>query len=153
MDAGFGAKIHHPVGAADGVLVVFHHDHGVAQVPQLEQHLDQLVVVALMQADAGFVQNVHHPHQLAADLAGQADALALAAGEGGRTPVQIEIVQAHAGQEAQPVFDLFEDLLGDQQLIAAELEPVEKVNGLPHAEFGNRADVHLPHPHGQGTGF
>ena len=34
VDAGPGADIHHVVGGADGVLVVFHHDHRVAEVAQ-----------------------------------------------------------------------------------------------------------------------
>jgi hypothetical protein len=46
------------------------------------QRADQAVVVALVQADAGFVQHVHHAGQARADLAGQADALRLAAAQG-----------------------------------------------------------------------
>ena len=42
----------------------------------------QLVVVPLVQADAGLVQDIQHAHQGGADLGGQADALALAAGQG-----------------------------------------------------------------------
>ena len=43
-----------------------------------------LLVVALVQADAGFVEDIQHAHQGRADLGGQPDALAFAAGEGGR---------------------------------------------------------------------
>ena len=52
------------------------HDHRVAEVAQLLQGLQQAGVVALVQADGGFVQHVHDAGQARADLAGQADALA-----------------------------------------------------------------------------
>ena len=45
---------------------------------------DQLAVVPLVQPDGGLVQDVQHPHQATADLAGQADALRLPPGEGAR---------------------------------------------------------------------
>ena len=45
---------------------------------------DQFIIVALVQADARLVQHVQHAGQRAADLGGQADALALAARQGCR---------------------------------------------------------------------
>ena len=51
----------------------------VAQVAQSFQGADQAGVVALMQANAGFVEDVHHADQARTDLGGQADALCLAA--------------------------------------------------------------------------
>ena len=88
--------------AADGVLVVLHDHHGVAQVAQALQRGDEPLVVALVQPDGGLVQNVEHAHEPGADLGGQPDALGLAAGERGRGPLQREVVQAHVHQEAQP---------------------------------------------------
>jgi hypothetical protein len=43
----------------DRVLVVLDHDHGVAEVAQA-QGAEQAFVVALVQADRGFVEHVHH---------------------------------------------------------------------------------------------
>ena len=77
VDTRPGADVHNVVGGADGVLVVLHHDEGVADVPQVAQGGDELVVVPLVQPDAGLVQDVEDPHQGGADLGGQADALAL----------------------------------------------------------------------------
>ena len=45
---------------------------------------DEAMVVALVQPNGGFVQHVEHPDQPGADLAGQADPLSLAPGQGGR---------------------------------------------------------------------
>jgi hypothetical protein len=49
------------VGRLDRLLVVFHHDHGVAQIAQLLERAEQSAVVALVQADRGFIEDVHHP--------------------------------------------------------------------------------------------
>jgi hypothetical protein len=58
------------------------HDHRVAQVAQAGEGAEQAFVVALVQADRRLVEHVHHADQAGADLAGQADALRLAAGQG-----------------------------------------------------------------------
>ncbi len=82
VDPGGRADIHNVVGGPHGVLVVLHHDQGIAQIPQALEGSQQLVVVPLVQADGGLVQNIQHPHQAAADLRGQTDTLALPAGQG-----------------------------------------------------------------------
>ena len=81
-----GAHVDDIVGLAHGILVVLHHQQGVAQVPQFLQGGQQLVVVPLVQADGGLVQDIQHSHEGGADLGSQADALALAAGERPRLP-------------------------------------------------------------------
>ncbi len=73
------AHVHHMIGAEDSVGVVLDHQHAVAQIAQPLEGGDQPVVVALVQADGRLVEHVHHPGQPRADLAGQADALRLAA--------------------------------------------------------------------------
>ena len=60
MNAGAGADVEHPVGGADGVLVVFDHDHGVAEVAQAFQRFQEPRIVALVQPDRGLVEHVEH---------------------------------------------------------------------------------------------
>jgi hypothetical protein len=55
-------------------------DHGVAEVAQADQRLDEPAVVALVQADRRLVEHVEHADQAGADLRRQPDALRLAAG-------------------------------------------------------------------------
>ena len=71
--------VDHKVGTADGVLIVLDHDDGVAEVAQVLQRGDKPLVVALMQTDRRFVQDIEHAHKPRADLRGEADALGLAA--------------------------------------------------------------------------
>ena len=81
-------------------------DEGIAQVPELPEGRQQLVVVPLVEADGGLVQDIEHPHEGGADLGRQADALALAAGEGGGGPGQGQVAEAHGLEETQPRPDL-----------------------------------------------
>src|SRR5690554_4533776 len=46
-----GTDIEYMVSGTDGILVMFYHDHGVAQIAQLNEGLEQPVIVALMQTD------------------------------------------------------------------------------------------------------
>ena len=80
VDARSRANVDDIIGSPHGVLVVLHHNEGVAQVPQVLQSAQQQVVVPLVQADGGLVQDIQNPHEGGTDLGGQTDALALAAG-------------------------------------------------------------------------
>src|ERR1700742_2176366 len=69
--SGAGTNVEHVIGQANGVLVMLDHDHGIAEVAQPLQRLQQPRVVALVQADRGFVQHIKHAGQAGADLRSQ----------------------------------------------------------------------------------
>ena len=89
-----------------------------------------------MQADGRLVEYVEDAGQSAADLAGQPDALALAAGERGSAAGQCQIVEADVDQEPQPVANLAHEVAGDVPLVVAEPQPLEERQGLPRAASG-----------------
>ena len=53
--AGAGPHVDQIIGGADGVFVVFDHNHRIADVAKPGQGFEQAVVVALVQADGRFV--------------------------------------------------------------------------------------------------
>jgi hypothetical protein len=75
MHARAGADVEDVIRLADRVLVMFHDQHRVALIAQVLERGQQPVIVALVQADGGFVQHIKHPRQPRSDLAGQPDAL------------------------------------------------------------------------------
>ena len=81
MHACTRAYIHDIIRAAHGIFIVLYHDHRIAEVAEIFQGGNELVVIALMQADRRLVQHIEHAGKRTADLSGQADALALAAGK------------------------------------------------------------------------
>ena len=120
VHAGAGADVDHVVGGADGVLVVLDHDHRVAEVAQPPQRFQEPGVVALVQADRGLVEHVEHAGEAGADLRGEADALALAAGERARGARQGQIIEPDIDQKFEPLADLLEDAAGDLVLLGSE---------------------------------
>src|SRR3546814_482767 len=118
-------------------------DDGVAEVAEALQGREQPVVVALVEADARFVEDVEHTRQAAANLAGEADALALAAAQRAAGAVEVEIIEPDIVEEAEPLVDLFQDRLRDLllrvvQLFLERAEPVERVR---HRPLRRQADV------------
>ena len=65
MDARAGPHVDDVIGGADRVLVMLDDQHGVAEIAQAAQRLEQHVVVALVEADAGLVEDVEHARQAA----------------------------------------------------------------------------------------
>ena len=124
------------VGGAHRVFVVLDHNDGVAQVAKLRERVEQAVVVARMQADRRFVENVQHTHQSAADLAGQADALRLAAREGRRRSVEREVLEPDVAQKAQPPADLFQHFGRDQRARGVEIERTKEVHRVADGQGG-----------------
>ena len=150
VNAGAGADVHDIVGRPHGVLVVLYHQQGVAQVAQVLHGVQQHVVVPLVQTDGRLVQNIEHPHEGGADLGGQADALALAAGQGGGSPAQSEVLEPHTLEEAKAVLDLLEDAVGDEVLLGGELQAVHEGQGVVHRLAAEGVDADTPHRDGQG---
>ena len=121
MDAGAGADIEHVVGGADRVLVVLDDDHGVAEIAQALERFEQSRVIALVQADRRLVEHIEHAGEAGADLRGEPDALALAAGQRAGRARQREIIEPDIDQELQPLADLLEHAHADFILLGIEL--------------------------------
>ena len=112
--AGAGTEIDDVIGRPHRVFVVLDDDDRVAHVAQLRERVEQLFVVARMQADRRFVEDIEHADQAAADLPGQADALRFAAGKRRRGAVERQILEADVDQEAEPAADFLEHFGGDR---------------------------------------
>jgi len=134
--------VHKIVRRADGVLVVLDDDERVADVAQAAQGVEQLVVVALVEADGGLVEDVEHAHQARADLRGEADALALAARERRARARERQVGEADRLEKTEPRADLAEDLLGDDRRAALELQAVHERERLGHGQVAEVRDAH-----------
>ena len=143
MHAGAGADVEHVIGESNGVLVMLDHDHGIAEVAQPLQRFQQPRIVALVQADRGLVQHIEHAGQPRADLRGEADALAFAAGQRAGGARQREIIEADVEQEGQPLADFLQHAGGDLVLLRVQRRrhALEPFAGAPDREFGNLADM------------
>ena len=147
--AGAGTDVDDPVGGADGVLVVFDDDERVAQVAELEQRLDEAVVVALVQADAGLVEHVQHSGEAGADLGGQPDALSLSPGQRAGGAGQIQVGESDLDEELQARPDLPQHGDGDFRLARRQFELVDERERVDEAEFADVGDAAAVHRDGE----
>ena len=67
--------IDYVVSAANGIFIMLDHYHGIAQIAQMLKRANQTLIVALVQADRRFVQNIKHAHQACTNLSGEANTL------------------------------------------------------------------------------
>ena len=79
------------------------------------------IVVARVETDGGFVENVEDSAKARADLRGQANALGFAAGERGGGAVEAEIAEADGEEKVEALGDFFERAGGDVALALREL--------------------------------
>src|SRR5207237_3567676 len=101
VDSGAGAHVDDMVGVADRVLVMLDDEDGVAEALEALEGFEEAVVVLLVEADRGLVEDVENAREAAADLRREADALALAAGEGAAGAVEVEVIEPDIVEEAQ----------------------------------------------------
>ena len=93
-------EIQNVIRRANCVGIMLDDENRVAQIAQAFKRGEQAVVVALVQADAGFIQNIKHAHERRADLRGEPDALRLAAAQRAALAIQREVAEADIPQEA-----------------------------------------------------
>ena len=118
--SGAGAEVEQLIGVLKDFAIVFDHDDGVAEVAEFLECVQQSAVVSRVQADGGFVQHVQHAGEGSTDLTGQADALALAAGQTGHAAVERQVVQADVDEERESVDGFVEQIAGDALLFFVE---------------------------------
>ena len=126
MNASARADINYMVGGQDRVFVMLHDDHGVAEIAQMSEGFKQAFIVALVQADGGFVENVQYAGQAGADLRGEADTLAFAARQRAGIARQGEVVEADIIQKFQPFADFLQDATGDFVLLVRQPCPAAR---------------------------
>lgn len=98
---GPGPHVDDVVGDGDDLPVVLDDQDGVALVPQFHEQFVEPVHVAGVQSDTGFVEDVRHVDEAAAEVTHDLQPPPLPARHGGRLAVQAEVAEAHRLDAAQ----------------------------------------------------
>ena len=125
--------VDHPVGRANGVLVVLDDDERVSQVAQPHQRPDQPVVVALVEPDRRLVEDVEHAHQARADLRRQPDALPLAPG---RYKLSVVVKDDGSGHMGSVDLGIIVPKYNDDQLSHSSLILADLIQPIPTNQVG-----------------
>ncbi len=126
VDARAEAEVDHIVGFADRLFVVFDNDDSIAEVAQFFERGEQAVVVALVQTDAGFIENVEHAGEARADLRREPDALRFAAGERPAFAVERQVVEPDIKHEAEARLNFLQNVAGDARFLLRCFQCLEK---------------------------
>ena len=102
---------------------------------------DQLLVVALVQADRGLVEDVEDADEAGADLGREPDPLRLAAGERRRAALERQVADPDRVEEPQPLADLADDQPRDRALGLGQLERLDPLQRPPRRELRVLVDV------------
>ncbi len=127
---------------SDGFFVMLHHQHRIALIAQVFQRLQQPGIVALMQPDRGFIQNIKHPRQPRTNLTCQSNPLALPPRKRARSTRQRQVIQTNIVQKAQTLPDLLQDHSGNLIFL---LRKVVWHGLYPRQSLADRFLHHLPH--------
>ena len=119
-------EVDHPVRRAHHLLVVLDDEHGVADVAEPLERVDEPAVVALVEPDRRLVEDVEDADELRPDLRREPEPLRLAARERLRRAVELEVADADVLEEHQPLAHLLEDAPPDQLLGLRQLELVDE---------------------------
>jgi hypothetical protein len=148
-----GADVDDMVGDLDGLLVVLDHDDGITEVAQSFERADETLVVPLVEPNGRFVEHVQNADQARADLAGQTDALGLAAGKGGGRAGQSQVVESHIEQKLHPFLDLAEHPVGDHVVPVRQFELSDFLDGPTDGKRAESMDGESTDGHGQRLGL
>ena len=142
-----------PVGGAHHLFVVLDHEHRVAEIAQTLEGADQLVVVALVQADRRLVEDVEHAHELRSDLGREPQTLRLATRERRGRAVELQVADTDVVEEGEPFPDLLDDPGADQLFGLGQLQPVEELEGAGDRHLRELVDVLLADRNGEHLGL
>ena len=153
-----GPKVDHIVGGPNGVLVMFDDQDRVAEIAEFFQGLEEPVVVALVEPDAGLVEDIEHSDQSGPDLGREPDPLRLAARQRSGPSTQGQVFEPDVAKKGQPVVDFLEDRPADIGIDTAGLASpdrngVEKPDGLVDRQVDHFADALAGHQHGETFGL
>ena len=140
--SGQGTHVDNVVSFAHHLLVVLDDDDCVARVAKFLERVDEAPVVALVKADARFVEDVEHVHELGTYLRGQADALALASAQALAAAREGEVVESHVEEELDAYTDFLQYLgrylaLAVGEVFVQTQQPQAQVLDVHIGKFGD----------------
>ena len=138
-----GAEFDDVIGGTHRGLVVLDNEHGVAEITQAQQRLDQTLVVGRMQADAGLVQDVKHSCQSGTDLRGKTNALHLPTGKCAALAIQREITEPDLLQELDALHDLALQLAHIGFLLLGDFQVAHPAERIADLQGGELVDVEI----------
>ena len=129
-------KIKNVVGSPNRFFIVLDHDDGIPKIAQSSKRSEQARVVALMQTDAGFIENVKNASQTGADLCREPYPLRFAAGKRAALAIQCEIAEPDLDEKLQARANLADNVCYDGLLLLGQVETANESQRVFHVFAG-----------------
>ena len=113
----------------------------IAQITQMLERFQQLTVIALVQTDTRFVQNIQHACQAAAYLRCQTDALRFAAAQRTGASVKRQVIKAYVIEELQACHNLLQNLMRNYLLLRRQHKLCKELQAVAHCQRRHLADI------------
>ena len=147
-----GPHVHDVVGNAYHLLVMLDEQHGVAMVAKLAYRLLEQGDVVVVEANAGFVEDVEHIRERRVDVLGNLASLGLAPAERADGAVEAQVAEANLLKGGEALEDGGLDIDGQRVI-----HPSEPLAEAAHGQGTGLGDVQgvaaLPHPALKHTGI
>ena len=153
VNPGTGADIHNVIRSQHRIFVVLYNDNGIANVSQMLQSLNKPGIIPLVQANAGFIEDIENAHQRRTDLGCQTNALGFPTGKGAAAPGKGNIIQPDIGQKTQAIFDFLQYLPGNKVFSLRKLQAIKKCQSFPHGKSRHLVDILSANGHRQAFRF
>jgi hypothetical protein len=140
MHARAGAEIDDVIGTAHGFLIVFDDNERVPARAKLSERGEELFIVARMQTDGRFVENVEHAAEVGTQLRREPDALRFAAGQRRDGTMKMQIAESDFSEEFQSFANFRKDIPRDDGFASFEFCASEDGAGVLHRQRGERID-------------
>ena len=96
---GIGADIYQVIGSSHDLLIVLHHDHGIAQRLEFFEHVDETICISGVQTYGGLIEDIEGAYERASKGGTEVDALAFTARKRVRETVEREVAKSHIQKE------------------------------------------------------
>ena len=144
------AHVHDIVCTSDRGLVMLYHKHGIAQVPEVLESIDQSLVVPLMQADGRLVEDIQHSAERRSDLGCKTDSLSFPSAECTCAAAEGQIAESHVLEECESCLDFLHYLVGNLALVLREVQAQEEIIAVADVHGGSLVDVLAAYKYAQG---
>jgi len=139
-----GPEVDDIIGVPHGFFVMLNHEQRVPARLEALERVEQLLVIARMQADGRFVENVEHPAEVRAELGGQANALRFPPLKRGDTTAQVEVAEPDFLEKFQAFTNLGQDVARNERLAALEFDAAKQFAGASTGRREKSSMVGMP---------
>ena len=118
-------------------LIVFHYQNRISLLLQFAQRINETLIVARMETNGGFIQNVANANESRTNTRGESYPLQFTPTERIRRTIKCQIGNAYFFQKTQTTFNRPQDWLSDRFVLRINVNGFQKLNRFAYRQCTN----------------